>query len=130
MSLQINVFKFKGTIEEKIYQRQLSKQCLSGSVLNPSTKGKLKFSHDELKDLFAFHEDSECLTHDLINCDCMKYNCENVPNNNKQKLAPQNVGMEELMNWHHMCGPINQNNTTDLMLASGGTDITFCLQII
>ncbi|GIY56844.1 DNA repair and recombination protein RAD54B [Caerostris darwini] len=114
-----------GTIEEKIYQRQLSKQCLSGSVLNPSTKGKLKFFHDELKDLFTFHEDSECLTHDLINCNCMKYNCENVPNNNKQKPTLQNVGMEELMNWHHMCGPINQNNTTDLMLASGGTDITF-----
>ncbi|KAF8768041.1 DNA repair and recombination protein RAD54B like protein [Argiope bruennichi] len=63
-----------GTIEEKIYQRQVSKQCLSGSVLNPSTKDKLKFSREELKDLFTFHEDSQCVTHDLIDCDCLNSN--------------------------------------------------------
>ncbi|GFY72511.1 DNA repair and recombination protein RAD54B [Trichonephila inaurata madagascariensis] len=115
-----------GTIEEKIYQRQISKQCLSGSVLNPGTKEKLKFSHEELKDLFTFHDDSECLTHDLINCDCLKSDfledCDKRKENDK---ASQKVGMEELLNWHHACGPINNSITSDSILSSGGNDITF-----
>ncbi|CAL1276672.1 unnamed protein product [Larinioides sclopetarius] len=117
-----------GTIEEKIFQRQLSKQCLSGSVLNPSGKEKLKFSREELKDLFTFHEDSQCVTHDLINCECLNPNelndCDDEKENSSKSVS-QNVGMEELMNWQHTKGPINNKNATDFILASSGDDITF-----
>ncbi|XP_071033330.1 DNA repair and recombination protein RAD54B isoform X5 [Parasteatoda tepidariorum] len=117
-----------GTIEEKIYQRQLSKQCLSGSVLNPNLMEKLKFSQEELKDLFSVHCDTMCLTHDLINCQCLNFSRERKTSDDNEitKIKKnKNIGMEELMNWHHICGPISQENTSDFLLAAGGTDITF-----
>ena len=41
--------RFQGTIEEKIYQRQLQKQCLSGSVVDSINNDKIKFSTADLK---------------------------------------------------------------------------------
>ena len=42
-----------GTIEEKVYQRQISKQGLSGVVVDAKTTNtKMCFSPQELKDLF------------------------------------------------------------------------------
>ncbi|XP_072269343.1 DNA repair and recombination protein RAD54B, partial [Pyxicephalus adspersus] len=60
-----------GTLEEKIYQRQISKQGLSGAVVDLVKKSEhICFSVDELRDLFTLHEDSDCVTHDLLECDC------------------------------------------------------------
>ena len=39
----------KGTIEEKIYQRQTAKQGLSGTVADAKEKVKVEFSRDDLK---------------------------------------------------------------------------------
>lgn len=61
-----------GTIEEKIYQRQISKQALSGAVVDFSKGSEhIRFSVEELRNLFTLHEDSNCVTHDLLECDCM-----------------------------------------------------------
>lgn len=61
-----------GTIEEKIYQRQISKQALSGAVVDFSKGSEhIRFSVEELKNLFTLHEDSNCVTHDLLECNCM-----------------------------------------------------------
>ncbi|XP_039378015.1 DNA repair and recombination protein RAD54B isoform X2 [Mauremys reevesii] len=61
-----------GSIEEKIYQRQISKQGLSGAVVDLSkTSEHIRFSIEELKNLFILHEDSSCVTHDLLECNCM-----------------------------------------------------------
>ncbi|KAK9403156.1 DNA repair and recombination protein RAD54B [Crotalus adamanteus] len=61
-----------GTIEEKIYQRQISKQALSGAVVDFSKGSEhIRFSVEELRNLFALHEDSNCVTHDLLECNCM-----------------------------------------------------------
>lgn len=38
-----------GTIEEKIFQRQLSKAGLSGAVVDPQKQSKIKLSNEELK---------------------------------------------------------------------------------
>lgn len=43
------MFYFKGTIEEKIYQRQISKQSLSGAVMDSKSKNEVQFSLDDLK---------------------------------------------------------------------------------
>ncbi|KAG0211347.1 helicase [Mortierella sp. GBA30] len=60
-----------GTIEEKMYQRQLTKVGLSDALMDGKTTEKLnKFSLAELRDLFTFHEDEGCLTHSLLSCDC------------------------------------------------------------
>lgn len=61
---------FVGTIEERIFQRQVSKQGLSGTVVDLG-KGAVhtSFSTSELRDLFTL-TDTPCITHDLLNCSC------------------------------------------------------------
>ena len=43
------VSMLQGTIEEKIYQRQISKQGLSGAVMDSKRKCDVQFSLDDLK---------------------------------------------------------------------------------
>ncbi|KAL6050256.1 DNA repair and recombination protein RAD54B [Balamuthia mandrillaris] len=63
-----------GTIEEKIYQRQITKQALSASVVDAKQKSqqqsKPQFTLEELRDLFRLRLDTPCDTHDLLNCHC------------------------------------------------------------
>lgn len=60
-----------GSIEEKIYQRQVSKQGLSGTVVDLTKKGEhISFSAEEMRDLFTFDSNTSCLTHDLLDCQC------------------------------------------------------------
>lgn len=65
-------FILAASIEEKIFQRQLSKVALSGCVVDQnSKKEKLKLSNEELKDLFSIqHSIDVCATHELLNCSC------------------------------------------------------------
>lgn len=61
-----------GTIEEKIYQRQVSKQGLSANVVDMQEDSKQHFTLEELKALFRYKADTLCDTHDLLGCS----NCE------------------------------------------------------
>lgn len=72
-----NVFIYRlltmGTIEEKIYQRQLTKCALSDSVCDiAAVGGGNKFSDDELKELFCTNDEyfNKCQTHYLMDCQC------------------------------------------------------------
>lgn len=56
-------------IDEKIYQRQVTKQGLSDSLMDSKASGS-SFSLEELRDLFRCHEDLDCLTHDMLLCSC------------------------------------------------------------
>jgi len=59
-----------GTIEERIFQRQVSKQGLSGTVVDLGKGAEhTSFSSSELRDLFSL-TDTLCLTHDLLDCRC------------------------------------------------------------
>lgn len=59
-----------GTIEERIFQRQVSKQGLSGTVVDLGKGAEhTSFSTNELRDLFSL-TDTASLTHDLLNCSC------------------------------------------------------------
>lgn len=62
-------FLTTGMIDEKIYQRQVTKQGLSDSLMDSKAAGT-SFSVDELRDLFQCHESTDCLTHDMLNCPC------------------------------------------------------------
>ena len=66
-----NVFIYRfltvGTIEERIFQRQITKCGLADSVVDEIDSGN-GFSRKELKDLFSLVMDTECLTHDLLGC--------------------------------------------------------------
>lgn len=57
-----------GTIEEKIYQRQVSKQGLSANVVDMQEDSKQHFTLEELKSLFKYKADTLCDTHDLLGC--------------------------------------------------------------
>ncbi|OAL71947.1 dsDNA-dependent ATPase [Trichophyton violaceum] len=59
----------KGGIEEKIWQRQVTKLGLADSVMDQKG-GIAHFSQEELKDLFRLDESSKCQTHELLGCEC------------------------------------------------------------
>ena len=57
-----------GTIEEKIFQRQVMKRGLDS--VGHDGQIKSNFSSEEIRDLFTFREDTDCETHDLLLCEC------------------------------------------------------------
>ncbi|KAG0342050.1 helicase [Podila humilis] len=104
-----------GTIEEKMYQRQLTKIGLSDALMDGKSDEKLnKFSMAELRDLFTFHEDEPCLTHSLLECDCSSsrpingatYSSlgQSKGNNNAGILDSQSKSLakKELQEWKHI----------------------------
>ena len=58
-----------GSIDEKIYQRQLAKMGLSDTLIGEGSSGD-SFSQEDLRDIFTLTEDTKCLTHDLLDCAC------------------------------------------------------------
>lgn len=62
-----------GTMDEKIYQRQISKLSLSDSLMDnagKSGKNVESFTPDELRSIFRLHLDTRCLSHDQMKCTC------------------------------------------------------------
>ena len=64
------VYRFisTGTIEEKIFQRQASKQALSSAVVDEKEDAERHFSLDALRQLFLFNEKTLCETHETFKC--------------------------------------------------------------
>lgn len=62
----------KGSLEEKIWQRQVTKLGLADSVMQEksTSNGGAQFSAAELRDLFRLDEDRACQTHELLGCQC------------------------------------------------------------
>lgn len=58
-----------GCFDEKIFQRQITKQGLAESVMD-NKSGASAFTQAELRDLFSLNETTECQTHDLLGCAC------------------------------------------------------------
>ena len=59
----------KGSLEEKIWQRQVTKLGLADSVMEHKDS-MAQFSRDELRDLFRLDEECVCQTHELLGCEC------------------------------------------------------------
>lgn len=59
----------QGAIEEKIFQRQVSKTGLADSIVD-GKNGVSGFSPEELRDLFRLDESDDCQTHKLLSCPC------------------------------------------------------------
>jgi DNA repair and recombination protein RAD54B len=58
-----------GCFDEKIFQRQITKQGLADSVMDKKASTGA-FTMAELKDLFSLDENTDCQTHDLLGCPC------------------------------------------------------------
>ncbi|XP_026780667.3 DNA repair and recombination protein RAD54B isoform X1 [Pangasianodon hypophthalmus] len=140
----VHIYRFltTGTIEEKIYQRQVSKQGLSGAVVDLGKKGEhINFSAEELRDLFTFDPNTDCLTHDLLGCKCsgdgrMPGVVEDVTVVTGRACqlgrradgagVPQRVSMSELMQWKHFSGTIPSYG--DVYLDHAHSHITYAFQ--
>ncbi|KAI0660976.1 SNF2 family N-terminal domain-containing protein [Cubamyces menziesii] len=70
----VYIYRFltTGSIDEKIYQRQVTKLGLSNSLMGSgSSESKLdSFTRKDLLDIFTIHPHTACNTHDLLDCPC------------------------------------------------------------
>jgi len=71
----VHIYRFltAGTIDEKIYMRQVIKTGLSNALMATDGDGKSKvdsFTPAELRDLFRINPHSPSHTHDLLFCNC------------------------------------------------------------
>lgn len=71
-------FLMAGGIDEKIWQRQITKIGLASNVMDQKG-GTSNFTRDELKDLFRLDEGLTCQTHDLLGCTCCGRGMPDVP---------------------------------------------------
>ncbi|RNE97085.1 putative DNA repair and recombination protein RAD54 [Trypanosoma rangeli] len=106
-----------GSIEEKIYQRQVSKQGLSANVVDMQSDSKQHFTLEELRSLFCYRGDTPSDTHDLLHCTNCEAAAEMLASSaagarkTKEPAAPmkfRRVGekksgprMDELKGWRH-----------------------------
>ena len=67
----VKIYRFltAGGMDEKIFQRQVTKMGLADSVVD-GQKNEASFSAEELRDLFRLDLKAGCQTHDLLGCDC------------------------------------------------------------
>ncbi|XP_028835895.1 DNA repair and recombination protein RAD54B isoform X2 [Denticeps clupeoides] len=129
-----------GTIEERIYQRQVCKQGLSGAVVDLGKGAEhISFSVEELRDLFTFNPDTPCLTHTLLGCHCPgegqapgmqespvpERGCQ-LGRRGDGGAVPQRVSMSELMHWRHHSGTVQSYG--DVYLDHAHRDVTYAFQ--
>ena len=66
---RVYIYRFlaRGTLEEKVYQRQLSKEGLQTRVVDEKCEAN-KLSSDDLSNLFSLESDTPSDTHDRLRC--------------------------------------------------------------
>lgn len=85
----------KGSLEEKIWQRQVTKLGLADSVME-NKDSVSQFSTAELRDLFRLDEESLCQTHDLLGCDCGGRGISSIPSGTATPAEPKAGSDSEL----------------------------------
>uniref|UniRef100_W8BU55 DNA repair and recombination protein RAD54-like n=1 Tax=Ceratitis capitata TaxID=7213 RepID=W8BU55_CERCA len=99
-----------GCIEEKIFQRQIAKltlgDCVTENIGRGSSDDTMKFSAEDLMDLFCLQEDyTICQTHESLNCHC-NGDGENVTSYDVAESARK---INALMKWKHYKPPFDSN---------------------
>ncbi|KAL3125930.1 hypothetical protein niasHT_009459 [Heterodera trifolii] len=85
----------RGSIEEKIFQRQAHKKALSSCVVDEETDVARHFSLDQLKTLFEFNANTASDTHD-------KLKCKRCFLGRELKDPPEEADTNsDLTQWHH-----------------------------
>ncbi|GAB5353445.1 hypothetical protein AAMO2058_000037000 [Amorphochlora amoebiformis] len=95
------VYRFltTGTIEEKVYQRQLSKEGLQGVLAGAATDAGV--SMKDLRDLFTL-TNTPSNTHDTVDCSCLSLK-ENTAQDKCLQGQRGHPKEEDLLNWAHHC---------------------------
>ena len=84
-------FLLAGGIDEKIWQRQVTKLGLASNIMDKNN-GSSQFSKEELKDIFRLGDGDSCQTHDLIGCTC---GGRGLPNNGTEDATEVNMDREQ-----------------------------------
>ncbi|KAK2762100.1 helicase [Arachnomyces sp. PD_36] len=84
----------KGGLEEKIWQRQVTKIGLADSVMEQKG-GTAQFSREELRDLFRLEEGKACQTHELLGCECGGTHRGNVEDVDDPEIAVDSADEDE-----------------------------------
>ena len=71
-------FLMAGGIDEKIWQRQVTKLGLASNIMEQKG-GSSNFTREELRDLFRLDEGISCQTHDLLDCECGGRGLPDIP---------------------------------------------------
>ncbi|KAF9246133.1 DNA repair protein, SNF2 family [Melanogaster broomeanus] len=119
------VYRFisTGTIEEKIFQRQASKQALSSAVVDEKEDAERHFSLESLRQLFTFNENTLCDTHDTFKCKRCK--------NGKQVIKSSALLYGDASTWNHFTNAELKENHDDLLRAElGFPEVSFVFQYI
>ncbi|WRX13220.1 SNF2 [Theobroma cacao] len=88
---RVYIYRFlsTGTIEEKVYQRQMSKEGLQKVIQQEQVDSLMAqgnfFSTEDLRDLFTFYDNVRSEIHEKMNCN----RCENYD------TGPENIGEQE-----------------------------------
>ncbi|KAJ6641570.1 DNA repair and recombination protein RAD54B [Pseudolycoriella hygida] len=130
---EVFIYRFilAGSIEEKIFQRQLSKVALTGCIVDQSSKKeKLKLSNEELKDLFSTQQSNdECATHELLNCQCNGdgLNVQEASETGVQSTSEpsKSLQMDQLSSWQHYKYPIDSNLLAEMCMPNATENIVF-----
>jgi len=107
-----------GTIEEKVFQRQVAKLSLASNIVENQTDAVPDFSKNELRELFTYKENTLSDTHDLLNCNCSKP-LNKIPLH-KRKAA----SVDELANWVH-CYDLSQLKQNPVLQRAGAKSVSF-----
>mmetsp|Transcript_26300 Transcript_26300/g.43079 ORF Transcript_26300/g.43079 Transcript_26300/m.43079 type:complete len:716 (+) Transcript_26300:238-2385(+) len=103
---KVYIYRFlaTGSLEEKIYQRQITKQSLSSVVIDENSDAERNFSADDMRELFVLEENTNSDTHDRIACSC--------PTSKRKREVLESMeaeegmkNMEEIGSWKHCAVP-------------------------
>jgi DNA repair and recombination protein RAD54B len=92
--VKIYRFLMAGGMDEKIYQRQVTKMGLADSVVD-GKKNEASFTAQELRDLFTLKESIACQTHELLGCDCKGLGVDSHPLSNVSDPAEVDEGDDD-----------------------------------
>eukprot|EP01065_Artemidia_motanka_P014839 TRINITY_DN18667_c0_g1_i1.p1 TRINITY_DN18667_c0_g1~~TRINITY_DN18667_c0_g1_i1.p1 ORF type:complete len:1131 (+),score=275.36 TRINITY_DN18667_c0_g1_i1:70-3462(+) len=117
-----------GTIEEKIYQRQVSKQGLSANVMDSTDRSKQHFTTGELRALFEIRTDTRCDTHDLLKCRCKQRKAASDASDVRKPFrcaARSGPRMDELRGWQHWASASEGNDEVLKAMDPEGNIVSF-----
>eukprot|EP01105_Mastigella_eilhardi_P014289 TRINITY_DN3260_c0_g2_i5.p2 TRINITY_DN3260_c0_g2~~TRINITY_DN3260_c0_g2_i5.p2 ORF type:complete len:676 (-),score=170.16 TRINITY_DN3260_c0_g2_i5:3573-5600(-) len=89
-----------GSIEEKIFQRQLAKQHLSADLVEDSLLARAAFEPDFLKRVFTLNTNTSCDTHDAVGCGCLHEDEEKAAGS----ASGSGLSTESLSQYKHLAG--------------------------
>jgi len=123
-----------GTIEEKILQRQMAKEGLFNAVVdaNRMTKDsmKMRFTKEDLRDIFSYNEHTLCDTHELFGCHCVDQAAGRSRKSHLKVLnqEEQNIAQQEMATWQHCPDASLFKDTLLQSLEAISEKITFVFQ--